>query len=109
MELWDIYNENGELTGRTLERGGVQAPGDYHLAVTVTVVNSQGEVLCTLRSMEKSVYPGVWENPGGGALSGETSLSAAVRELLEETGMSALPEELVFLSRRKAEGFFMEV
>ncbi len=109
MELWDIYNENGELTGRTLERGGVQAPGDYHLAVTVTVVNSQGEVLCTLRSMEKSVYPGVWENPGGGALSGETSLSAAVRELLEETGMSALPEELVFLSRRKAEGFFMDV
>ncbi len=109
MELWDIYNENGELTGRTLERGGVQAPGDYHLAVTVTVVNSQGEVLCTLRSMEKSVYPGVWENPGGGVLSGETSLSAAVRERLEETGMSALPEELVFLSRRKAEGFFMDV
>lgn len=109
MELWDIYNENGELTGRTLERGGVQALGDYHLAVTVTVVNSRGEVLCTLRSMEKSVYPGVWENPGGGVLSGETSLSAAVRELLEETGMSALQEELVFLSRRKAEGFFMDV
>ena len=37
MELWDIYNENGELTGRTLERGGVQAPGDYHLAVTVKI------------------------------------------------------------------------
>ena len=109
MELWDIYNENGELTGRTLERGGVQAPGDYHLAVTVTVVNSRGEVLCTLRGMEKSVYPGVWENPGGGVLSGETSLSAAVRELLEETARSALPEELIFLSRRKAEGFFMDV
>lgn len=109
MELWDIYDENGELTGRTLERGGVQAPGDYHLAVTVTVVNSRGEVLCTLRSMEKSVYPGVWENPGGGVLSGETSLSAAVRELLEETGIRTLPDELVFLSRRKAEGFFMDV
>ncbi len=109
MELWDIYDENGELTGRTLERGGVQAPGDYHLAVTVTVGNSRGEVLCTLRSMEKSVYPGVWENPGGGVLSGETSLSAAVRELLEETGIRTLPDELVFLSRRKAEGFFMDV
>ncbi len=109
MELWDIYDENCNLTGRTQERGDMQAPGDYHLAVTITVVNSKREVLCTLRSMEKNVYPGAWENPGGGVLSGETSLEAAVRELLEETGISAGANELVFLSRRKAEGFFMDV
>ena len=90
-ELWDIYDGNGNLTGRAQERGDLQTPGDYHLAVTVTVVNSKKEVLCTLRSMEKSVYPGVWENPGGGVLSGETSLEAAVRELLEETGISGPP------------------
>ncbi len=108
-ELWDIYDGNGNLTGRTQERGDLQTPGDYHLAVTITVVNSKKEVLCTLRSMEKSVYPGVWENPGGGVLSGETSLEAAVRELLEETGISAKPQEMVFLARRKAEDFFMDV
>ncbi len=108
-ELWDIYDGNGNLTGRTQERGDLQTPGDYHLAVTITVVNSKKEVLCTLRSMEKSVYPGVWENPGGGVLSGETSLEAAVRELLEETGISARPQEMVFLARRKAEDFFMDV
>lgn len=114
MELWDIYDENCVLTGRTHERGTPQAPGEYHLAVTVTVVNSSGEVLCTLRSMDKPNMPGVWESPGGGVLSGETSLAAAVRELFEETGIAAGPEELTFLSRRKAsgfggEGFFMDV
>lgn len=114
MELWDIYDENCNLTGRTQKRGDTQAPGDYHLAVTVTVVNSRREVLCTLRSKDKPNMPGVWESPGGGVLAGETSLEAAVRELLEETGIEAAPEELVFLSRRKAEGmngegFFMDV
>lgn len=114
MELWDIYDENCEPTGRVHERGAPQAPGEYHLAVTVTVVNSAGEVLCTLRSKDKPNMPGVWESPGGGVLAGETSLTAAVRELFEETGISASPEELTFLSRRKAdgfmgEGFFMDV
>ena len=26
-EIWDIYDENGNLTGRTQERGDAQAPG----------------------------------------------------------------------------------
>lgn len=114
MELWDIYDENGNLTGRTLERGAPQAPGEYHLAVSVVAVNSKKEVLCTLRSVDKPNMPGVWESPGGGVLAGETSLEGAVRELFEETGIRAAREELVFLSRRRAEGlnnegFFMDV
>ena len=32
-ELWDIYDGNGNLTGRTQERGDLQTLGDYHLAV----------------------------------------------------------------------------
>ena len=115
-ELWDVYDKDGRLTGRTHVRGAPLAEGDYHLAVTIVIVNSGGEVFCTLRSQQKQQMPGVWENPGGGVLAGETSLAAAVRELQEETGIQARQEELTFLCRRRAEGlgfskegFFMDV
>ena len=108
MELWDIYDSDGALTGRTHPRGQPLAPGDYHLAVTVTVVDSRGRVLLTRRSREKTLCPGVWECPGGGVLAGETSREGAARELLEETGIAAAPEELVYLARRKGPDWYMD-
>lgn len=108
MELWDVYDREGNRTGRTHPRGRPLAPGDYHLAVTVTVVNSRGEVLLTRRSLEKTLMPGVWECPGGSVLAGETSREGAARELLEETGIQALPEELVFLARRTGPDWYMD-
>lgn len=101
-EFLDIYDENGCKTGRVIERGQPLGPGGFHLGAIVLVMNRQGELLCTKRSPEKRLYPGMWENTGGGALAGETSLSAAVRELWEETGISAKPEELSYLYRVKS-------
>lgn len=114
MELWDMYDSEGNRTGKVIERGQPQGRGLYHLAVTIVIVNSEKEVLCTLRSMEKKQMPGVGENPGGGVLAGEASPAGAIRELEEETGLAAAPEELVFFSRRRSEGmggegFFMDV
>lgn len=112
MELWDIYDKDGNLTGRTISRkeGGRSMPeGDYHLAVTVVVVNSSGEMFCTHRSPEKPLFPGMWENTGGSVLAGETSIQGAVRELKEETGLAAAPEELTFLYRVKRADSFMDV
>lgn len=100
MELWDIYDADGVRTGRTHPRGEPLAQGDYHLIVSVTVVNSRGEVFLTRRSAQKELCPGEWECPGGGVLAGEISREGAVRELLEETGIAASPEELVYLARR---------
>lgn len=101
MELWDVYDENGNKTGRFHTRGKPMVPGDYHMGAIIVVVNSKKEILCTLRSREKKFSPGVWENTGGGVLAGETSLTAAVRELKEETGIAANPEELVYLYKAK--------
>lgn len=114
MEKWDIYDENGNRTGRTVareeyEQGGGLPQGQYHLAVTLVILNRKKEMFCTRRSPEKKQLPGWWENTGGSVLAGEDSRHAAVRELKEETGISVPPEELTFLYRAKRTGFFMDV
>ncbi len=55
--------------------------------VNIWVTNHKGELLLTLRAPEKEQYPNLWENQGGSVLAGEDSLSAAQRELYEETGI----------------------
>ena len=97
MELWDLYDEHRAPLGRTHQRGLPLAPGEYHLAVIVVIVNSRGEVLLTRRSPEKAVCPGWWENTGGAVQAGETSRQAILRELGEEPGLSPRPEELTLL------------
>ena len=91
MELWDLYDEHRAPLGRTHQRGLPLAPGEYHLAVIVVIVNSRGEVLLTRRSPEKAVCPGWWENTGGAVQAGETSRQAILRELEEETGLAPRP------------------
>ena len=71
--------------------------GEYHINVFVWIFNSAGELLLTKRSPEKESYPNLWETTGGAVLAGETSRQAIVRELREETGLCAAPEEFVFL------------
>ena len=46
----------------------------------------------TKRAPQKS-FPGTWENSGGAAKAGETSIQAIRRELFEETGIRAKEEE----------------
>lgn len=86
MELWDIYDENRMKTGRQHERGKPVPAGDYHLVVTILIVNSRHEVLVTKRHPDKQ-YPNMWECPGGSVLTGEDSLEGALREVKEEIGI----------------------
>lgn len=90
-ELWDIYDENRNLTGRTHRRGEFLQPGDYHLVVHVWMENSNGQFLLTKRSPNKG-FPNMWETTGGSALAGDDSLTAALREVREETGLTLQPE-----------------
>ena len=89
MELWDIYDSNKQVTGRTMKRNDwCLKDGEYHLTVLGVVKRkSDGRFLITKRVMTKSWAPGWWEVSGGAAQAGETSLEAARREVLEETGL----------------------
>ena len=105
-EYNDIYDEKRIFTGRTHLRGTPWEKGEYCLVVCVWVYDGRGHLLMTRRAPEKS-FAGNWENSGGVAQAGETSLQAIVRELREETGIVAAPEEFeLFHTDRDRTAFY---
>lgn len=88
MEIWDLYNERRELTGRDHIRGEEIPRGYYHLVVHVWIRNRKGEYLISQRSADRPMHPLKWECVGGSVLKGEDSLSGALREIKEEVGLS---------------------
>lgn len=90
------------------ERDTVHFLGLLHATVHMWVVRrdmSGGwEVLCQKRSMVKDSNPGCWDISSAGHMdTGDTREEAAVRELYEELGITAKPEELEYIgyTRRK--------
>ena len=107
-ELWDVYDENRKPTGRTHRRGDFLARGDYHLVVHIWIQNQKGEYLITKRSPNKG-FPNMWECTGGSALAGDDSLSAALREVREETGLELRPENGRRVITRRASDHFSDI
>ena len=107
MELNDIYDENRNLTGKLHRRGTPWEAGEYGLVVCVWVYDGRGHVLLTRRAKGKS-YAGTWENSGGAVKAGETSREAVARELFEETGIRAEPEEFELLATDKDRNMFYD-
>ena len=92
MELWDLYTADRELTGRTHIRGEKIPEGCFHLVVHVWIKNSKGQYLISQRSANRPTFPLIWECVGGSVLTGEDSLSGAIREAKEEVGVDLIPE-----------------
>ena len=84
MELWDIYDADKKLTGRTMKRNDwCLKNGEYHLTVLGVVARPDGKFLITKRVMTKAWAPGWWEVSGGAAQAGEASYDAVLREVRE--------------------------
>ena len=107
MELNDIYDENRNLTGKLHRRGTPWKPGEYGVVVCVWVYDGRGHLLLTRRAREKS-FAGTWENSGGAVKAGETSRQAIARELYEETGIQAEPEEFELLDSDRERNIFYD-
>lgn len=88
MELLDILNEEGELTGKKEERSIVHKKGLWHIHVGVWMMNENGELLFQKRSAIKKVNPNRWTRTGGHVDSGETPLIGVQREVQEEVGVN---------------------
>lgn len=108
MEMWDLFDKMRRPLSRTHLRGTPLNPNEYHLVVEIWTVNSNKEILITLRDPHKEKYPNQWEITGSSAIAGETSRQAAVRELQEETGITAKEDELIFLGTTQGRSHFVD-
>lgn len=53
VELIDVLDENGVLTGEVLPRSEVHKRGLWHRAIVVAIVNEKNEILLQQRSDKK--------------------------------------------------------
>lgn len=97
METWDLLDENGNKTGKTIDKTINLPNGYYHLGVDIWIKNSEGKYLIQKRSMIKKRLPGKWMSTGGSVLSGEEGIDAVVRETYEELGVKINKSKLMFL------------
>lgn len=107
-EIWDVYDEDGKKTGRTMTRG-VPNPGEYMLCVHVYLHTPAGKFLVQKRSKNKESHPGVWDVTGGAVLCGEESFEGAKRETLEEIGIDISDAKIRFIGRIKKKKSFADV
>lgn len=97
MELIDVYNSKGEITGKVVERHTKDEDfgKDEHIGVAIIYIeNSKGEFLMQLTSKEKG---NIYSATGGHIDHGETPYETIVREVKEEIGLDISNENVVSL------------
>ena len=112
MELFDEIREDGSRTGVVKERGVVHEDGSLHPTVHTWIVRpndkSGYDLLLQKRSECKDSNPGCWDISSAGHVeAGHGYLESAIRELKEELGIDALPEQLREVGTRRC-GFESE-
>lgn len=100
MEYLDICDEKGQPTGKTVSRQEAHQQGLLHRTAHVWIVrneNGRTEALLQKRSMQKESFPGLYDTSSAGHIpAGEEPLPSALRELEEELGISASPDQLAY-------------
>ena len=107
MELLDIVDENGIPTGAVIDRETAHREGIRHRTAHLWLLRrreGQVQVLLQKRSMEKDSYPGCYDISSAGHIpAGADFIPSALRELREELGLQARPEELILCGVRRFE------
>jgi len=105
MELLDIIDEQGNPTGRTVERETAHREGIPHRTAHLWLVRRREgrvQVLLQKRAAHKSSYPGCYDISSAGHIpAGVDYGPSAIRELQEELGISAKEEDLILCGQRR--------
>lgn len=102
-EYFDIRDWDGNLTGEKKERKLVHREGDIHGTSHIWIFRKNertgsADVLLQKRAADKDAFPGCYDTSSAGHIpSGGDFLESALRELWEELGIKAAPEELHYL------------
>lgn len=100
-ELFDICDINGQPTGETVPRSIAHRDGIRHRTAHVWIArrrDGRAEVLLQKRSADKDSFPGLYDTSSAGHIpAGQEPMESALRELKEELGITAAPEELHFI------------
>ena len=106
-ELLDVVDERGEPTGTTIPRPLAHRMGVRHRTAHVWLLRRRAgrvEILLQRRSDIKDSYPGCYDISSAGHIpAGVEYIPSALRELEEELGCHAKPEELIFCGQRAFE------
>lgn len=93
-EVFDVVDGDNRVVGRE-RRSVIHARGLAHRAVHLLWLRDDGQLCLQRRSFRKDSCPGLLSSSCAGHLdAGEDYLPAMVRELREENGVSASPDEL---------------
>ena len=105
MEILDIVDEYGNPTGEQVERKEAHTLGIRHRTAHVWIVRKKHgklQILLQKRSPEKDSYPGCYDISSAGHIpAGVDFIPSALRELREELGVEAAPEDLVYCGQRR--------
>lgn len=99
MEYWDVTDETGRKIAPPVPKGSIYAPGTYHLAVELWLINPAGEVLLQKRAPGCEIMPGLWALTTGRVQAGEDSAAGCIREAREELGLALSPKQLIPIYR----------
>ncbi|MEE0955004.1 MAG: NUDIX domain-containing protein [Eubacterium sp.] len=101
MEYFDVVDQEGNPTGLTVSREEAHAEGIRHRTAHIWIVRKEGrrvQVLLQKRSQNKDSFPGQYDTSSAGHIqAGDQPLESAIRELGEELGIHAGPDDLAFI------------
>ncbi|MCQ2442711.1 MAG: NUDIX domain-containing protein [Oscillospiraceae bacterium] len=104
MEILDIVNQQGQPIGLTIDRETAHLEGVRHRTSHVWILRKKDdgiEVLLQKRSANKDSFPGCYDISSAGHIpAGVDFVPSALRELKEELGLDAQPEELIYCGQR---------
>ena len=104
MEWFDIVDEEGEPTGGRVERSQAHALGIRHRTSHVWILRRSEngvQLLLQKRCAEKDSFPGCYDISSAGHIpAGQGFVDSALRELKEELGVTAQPQDLILCGQR---------